>query len=84
MKSGNAKAFRRVRSKVHGHDITPSKIRAWRKAHGWSQVEAGKKMGVSWMSILRWENGSQKPTGIYLSVLRTFMKKWLDKRTNGR
>lgn len=64
--------------------ITPKRIREWRKSNGWSQVEAGRRMGISWLTVLRWEKGTQQPTGVYLVVLRSFMWKWLDKRPNGR
>jgi len=64
--------------------ITPKKIREWRKSKGWSQVEAGRRMGISWLTVLRWEKGHQKPKGVYLVILRTFMWKWLDKLPNRR
>jgi DNA-binding transcriptional regulator YiaG len=36
-----------------------SQIRAWRKAHKLSQGGLGKLLGVTWLTVQRWEAGTQ-------------------------
>lgn len=43
------------------------KLRAARKAKGWTIQKAAEKIGVSWVTYSRWEKGTQTP---YLSTLR--------------
>ena len=39
-------------------------LRAVREAKGWTQAEAGKRIGVAGNTISRWELGQLTPTGI--------------------
>ena len=39
-------------------------LRAMREAKGWTQAEAGKRIGVAGNTISRWELGQLTPTGI--------------------
>ena len=39
-------------------------LRAMREAEGWTQAEAGKRIGVAGNTISRWELGQLTPTGI--------------------
>lgn len=43
-------------------DFTPEKIKALRKHLRFSQEELAKKLGVSFTSVNRWENGQAKPS----------------------
>jgi transcriptional regulator with XRE-family HTH domain len=48
-----------------GHDGSLGEIlRAVREAKGWTQAEAGRRIGVAGNTISRWELGQLKPTGI--------------------
>src|SRR5437660_10976053 len=47
------------------------KLRAARKAKGWTIEKAAVKIGVSWVTYSRWEKGTQTP---YLSTLRDICK----------
>jgi transcriptional regulator with XRE-family HTH domain len=48
-----------------GHDGSLGEIlRAVREAKGWTQAEAGRRIGVAGNTISRWELGLLKPTGI--------------------
>jgi transcriptional regulator with XRE-family HTH domain len=39
-------------------------LRAVRETKGWTQAEAGKRIGVARNTISRWELGQLKPTGL--------------------
>jgi transcriptional regulator with XRE-family HTH domain len=39
-------------------------LRAMREAKGWTQAEAGRRIGVAGNTISRWELGQLTPTGI--------------------
>ena len=48
-----------------GHDGSLGEIlRAVREAKGWTQAEAGRRIGVAGNTISRWELGQLTPTGI--------------------
>lgn len=57
-------------------------LRVWRTKRHLSQEKAAKLLGVHWMTILRWENGSQKPTGLYLRMIETLTEKIRRQATN--
>lgn len=41
--------------------MTGSDLRAWREAHGVGQAELGRRLGVSAITVYRWESGRRKP-----------------------
>jgi transcriptional regulator with XRE-family HTH domain len=50
---------------VMGHDGSLGEVlRAMREAKGWTQAEAGRRIGVAGNTVSRWELGQLKPTGI--------------------
>lgn len=46
----------------HEHDCRPEQIKEIRKRLNLSQEEFAKKLGVSFTSVNRWENGQTKPS----------------------
>lgn len=46
----------------HEHDCRPEQIKEIRKQLNLSQEEFAKKLGVSFTSVNRWENGQTKPS----------------------
>jgi transcriptional regulator with XRE-family HTH domain len=50
---------------VMGHDGSLGDVlRAVRQAKGWTQAEAGRRIGVAGNTVSRWELGQLTPTGI--------------------
>ncbi|MDP6087274.1 MAG: helix-turn-helix domain-containing protein [Nitrospinota bacterium] len=43
-------------------DIAPGAIREARNALNLTQAQAARRLGVSWLTLSRWENGRTKPT----------------------
>lgn len=43
-------------------ELTPQNIKDLRKKMGLSQTEFGRLVGVSWVTVLRWERGKTVPT----------------------
>ena len=43
-------------------DIAPGAIREARECLGLTQVETAARLGTSWISVSRWENGRTRPT----------------------
>ena len=39
--------------------MTPHQFRAWRKAMGWTQTQAGDALGVTLRQVQRYESGEQ-------------------------
>lgn len=39
--------------------MTPSKFATWRKAHGFSKVQAAKELGISLTSVSLYERGTR-------------------------
>lgn len=39
----------------------PALLRAWREAHGWTQIEAAEALGVSLGAYRDWEQGAKPP-----------------------
>jgi transcriptional regulator with XRE-family HTH domain len=37
------------------------RLRAWREAHGLSQSQLGRHLGVESFTVSRWERGAQQP-----------------------
>ena len=44
--------------------ITPESIRDARKALNMTQAEAARRLGVSWLTLSRWENGRTRPKSV--------------------
>jgi hypothetical protein len=62
---GSALADVRESRIAMGHDGSLGEIlRAVREAKGWTQAEAGRRIGVAGNTISRWELGQLKPTGV--------------------
>src|SRR5580765_7462121 len=47
-----------------------SELRAWRKAHRLSQGKLGELLGVTWVTVQRWETGVYKPPPFLHRALR--------------
>jgi DNA-binding transcriptional regulator YiaG len=54
----------------------PDKLRAARLTFNppHSQEMAAKMMGVSWISVNRWENGKSYPSGLYLKAVERYIE----------
>ncbi len=39
--------------------MNPAELRAWRKARRWRQVDLGDRLGISSLTVWRYENGEQ-------------------------
>lgn len=50
-------------------------IKSIRKALGYSQTEMGAKIGVSFMSVHRWERGACKPHKSFLKKIQAMAKR---------
>ncbi len=50
----------------------PELIRALRKTAGLSQAEMASQLEVAPHTLVRWENGRSRPTGLYASALERF------------
>ncbi len=51
---------------------SPERIRALRKTAGLSQAEMARHLEVAPHTLVRWENGKSRPTGLYASALERF------------
>ena len=49
--------------------MTPKQIKALRLSLGLSQENFGGKVGVSWTTINRWENGKSKPHKVFVKIM---------------
>lgn len=49
----------------------PDRLRAWRQAHAWTQPQGAKELGVSTMTLNRWENGRQGCS--FAGLIRKFL-----------
>ena len=66
----------------HEHDCRPEQIKEIRKQLNLSQEEFAKKLGVSFTSVNRWENGQTKPSKLarkQIMNLLDFLTWWLPK-----
>ena len=41
---------------------TAAELKKIRQLHGWSQEDLARKLGVSFATVNRWENGKTKPS----------------------
>ena len=44
---------------AYNHNMTPDKLRKWRKANGYSQSQLAKVLQVHVMTISKWERGER-------------------------
>lgn len=56
------------------HDCLPEQIKEIRKRLSLSQEEFAKKLGVSFASVNRWENGQTKPSKLARKQIVSLMK----------
>jgi transcriptional regulator with XRE-family HTH domain len=52
----------------HIDGMEPENFKAWRKAQGLTQAQAGEQLGVDRGTIIRWENGTRAPAGKLLEL----------------
>ena len=55
-------------------DFTPERFKALRKRFNLSQEEFAKKLGVSFTSVNRWENGQSKPSKLAQKKIETLIR----------
>ena len=49
--------------------MKPSELKKWRKKHGYSQIKLGKALGVSTITVYRWEKSMrQMPSFLHLAL----------------
>lgn len=48
-------------------------IKSFRKNLGLSQMELGKRLGVTYVTVNRWENGKSKPSSLAIAALKNLM-----------
>jgi len=49
--------------------LKPSELVAWRKQHGYTQISLGKALGVSTITVYRWEKGMRAiPSFLHLAL----------------
>ena len=53
-------------------------IAAARRSRGWTQKELAEAMGVSWHTIVGWENGVRLPATRYWGTLANLLRRSLD------
>ena len=51
-------------------NMTPSRVRAIRKALGFSQEEFARTLWVTYSTLNRWESGRATPFGVHLRILQ--------------
>jgi len=56
-------------------DCTPEEIKKLRKRLGLSQEELARKIGVSFTSVNRWENGQSKPSKLAKKQIEILFEK---------
>jgi len=49
--------------------VNPAQIRAARLARNWSQGKLAARLGVSWVTVCRWENGHWRPSPLAVARL---------------
>ena len=49
-----------------------------RRCRGWTQKELAEAMGVSWHTVVGWENGLRLPATRYLRTLANLLQRSLD------
>lgn len=47
-----------------------SRLRSWRKARGWDQVQFAHKVGTRQSTISEWETGRVKPSPMAVKLLK--------------
>lgn len=62
--------------------VTPERIRKLREALGLTQKEMAEELGITRVTIARWETGTAKPKGLYLKALQGLADK-ARKKTKG-
>jgi transcriptional regulator with XRE-family HTH domain len=63
--------------------MTPEALRAWRQARNLTQGELGAILGVTWVTVSRWENGHRAVPSFLELALRAIdadRAEWLDGR----
>lgn len=50
----------------------PALLKAVRHRRNWSQEDLARELGVSWVSVQRWEKGA-RPSGLAEARLKTFL-----------
>ena len=53
-------------------------IAAARRSRGWTQKDLAEAMGVSWHTVVGWENGLRLPATRYLGTLANLLRRSLD------
>jgi DNA-binding XRE family transcriptional regulator len=49
--------------------MTPTNLKAWRKKHGYRQVDLAKALGVIPLTVIRWETGVRNiPSFLHLAL----------------
>ncbi len=49
--------------------LNPSELVEWRKKNGYSQIKLGKVLGVSTITVYRWEKGMREvPSFLHLAL----------------
>ncbi len=57
------------------YHMKPEDLKRIRKGLGLTQVELAKRVGASEISVIRWENGHNKPLAVYERQIRELAKK---------
>ena len=58
-----------------GSQTIAEKLKAWRKAHSFSQPDAAEKLGVPVGTLRDWEQARAKPRGLALGMLKQMLEK---------
>lgn len=77
----NEKKFDRGYDKRYTADVMNEmigEILKLRRVLGLSQEQLSQRLGISWMTIYRWESGKTKPIGLYRKKIERMIKKYLE------
>jgi transcriptional regulator with XRE-family HTH domain len=58
--------------------IVGRSIAAARRSRGWTQEDLAEAMGISWHTVVGWENGVRLPQTRYLGTLANLLRRSLD------
>ena len=60
---------------VYVNNMKPSELLNWRKKNGYSQIKLGKALGVSTITVYRWEKSMRQiPPFLHLALEGLLMK----------